>query len=54
MIDGTQLPFYGVLKLPLNVRNMKTEAVLVVSRINEDAILSMPFFGAHKRLIEFN
>ena len=39
---GTQLPFYGVTRLPLRVRDVKTEETFVVSRINEDAILGMP------------
>ena len=54
MADGTQLPFYGVLRLPLRVRDVKTEATFVVSRINEDAILGMPFLVAHNCSMEFN
>ena len=54
MADGTQLPFYGVLRLPLRVRDVKAEEVFVVSRINEDAILGMPFLVAHKCTMEFN
>ena len=54
MVDGTRLPFYGVLRLPLRVRDVKVEEVFVVSRINEDAILSMPFLVAHNCAMEFN
>ena len=54
MADGTQLPFYGVLRLLLHVRDVKTVAVFVISRINEDAILGMPFLVAHNCSIEFN
>ena len=54
MASGTQLPFYGVLRLPLRVRDVKTVAVFAVSRINEDAILGMPFLVAHNCSMEFN
>ena len=40
--DGTQLPFYGVIRLPFRVRDVKTEKVFVVSGINEDVKLGMP------------
>ena len=33
---------------------MKTEVVFVVSRINEDAILGMPFLVTHNCSIEFH
>ena len=54
MADGTQLPFYGVLRLPLRVRDVKAEEVFVVSRINENVILGMPFLVAHNCALEFN
>ena len=54
MADGTQLPFYGVLRLPLRVGDVKTEETFVVSRINEDAILGMPFLVAHNCTMEFD
>ena len=54
MADGTQLPFYDVLRLPLRVRDVKAEEVFVVSRINEDAILGLPFLVAHNCAMEFN
>ena len=44
MADGTQLPLYGILRLPLRVRDVKTE-VFVLSHI-KDAILGMPFLVA--------
>ena len=34
MADGTQLPFYGVLRLPLRVRDVKAEEIFMVSRIS--------------------
>ena len=48
------MPFYGVLRLPLRVRDVKPEEVFGVSRINEDAILEMPFLVAHYCAMEFN
>ena len=54
MADGTQLPFYGVLRLPLRVREVKTAEVFVVSRINENAILDMLFLVAHNCAMEFD
>ena len=54
MADGTQLPFYGVLRLPFRVREVKTGGVFVVSHINEDAILGMPFLVTHNCAMEFN
>ena len=54
MADGTQLQFYDVLRLPLQMRDVKAEEIFVVSRINEDAILGMPFLVAHNCSMEFN
>ena len=54
MADGTQLPFYGVIRLSFRVRDVKTEEVFVVSRINEDAILGMPFLVTHNCSMEFH
>ena len=54
MADGRQLPFYGVLRLPIRVRDVKAEEIFVVSRINEDAILGMPFLVAHNCAMEFD
>ena len=54
MANGTQLPFYDVLRLPHRVRNVKAEEVFVVSRINKDAILSMLFLVTHNCAMEFN
>ena len=54
MADGTKLPFYGMVKLPLRVREIKTREVFVVSCIKEDAILGMPFLMAHNCSMEFS
>ena len=47
MTDGTHLAFYGIIRLPVRLRDVKTEEVFVVSQIGEDAILGMPFLAAH-------
>ena len=52
--DGIQLPFYGVFRLPLQVRHLKTEEVFVVSRINKDDILGVSFLMAHNCAMKFN
>ena len=54
MADCTQLPFYSVLRLPLRVGDVKSEEVFLVSHINEDAILGMPFLVAHKFSMDCN
>ena len=53
MADGTRLPFYGVIQLNLRVKEMVIEEKLVVSRINEDVILGMPFLATHRCTIDF-
>ena len=47
MADGTILPFYEVVQIPLRVRDVKLEEIFVVSQINEDAILGMLFLARH-------
>ena len=54
MVNETQLQFHGVLRLPLQVRDVKAEEVFVVSHINDDAILGTPFLVAHNCAMEFN
>lgn len=51
--DGTQIPFYGVIQLPIRVRDVKTEETFVVSRISVEAILGMPFLAAHNCHLNF-
>ena len=53
MADGTRLPFYGVVQIPIRVRDVKLEEIFVVSQINEDAILGMPFLARHDCKIDF-
>ena len=53
MADGTQLPFFGVLRASIRVRDIKVEEAFVISQINEDAILGMPFLIAQHCAIDF-
>ena len=48
MADGTRLTFYGVVHLPLQLKDVKNEEVFVVSKINENALLEMPILVAHQ------
>lgn len=51
--DGTQLLFYGVLRANIRVRDVKVEEAFVISQINEDAILGMPFLRAQGCAMDF-
>ena len=53
MADGTKLPFYGVVQVPIKVRDVKLEEIFVVSQISEDAILGMPFLANHDCRMDF-
>ena len=53
MADGTKLPFYGVVQVPIKVRDVKLEEIFVVSQISEDAILGMPFLTNHDCRMDF-
>ena len=53
LADGTRLPFYGIIKLEIRLRQVKTEEVFIISQINEDAILGMPFLVERKCAMDF-
>ena len=53
LADGTRLPFYGIIKLQIRLRQVKTEEVFIISQINEDAILGMPFLVERKCAMDF-
>ena len=48
MADGTQLPFYGAIRLDLRIKGLRLEEVFVVGRVSEDVILGMPFLSEHQ------
>ena len=52
LANGTKLLFYEINWLPTPLREVKTEKVFVVSRLNEDAILGMLFLLAHQCSLE--
>ena len=54
MADGTWLPFYGLVQLRFRLKELLIEEKLVVSWINEDVILGMPFLANHRCAIDFN
>ena len=51
--DGTRLPFYGMIRLTIRLKDVRTKEVFVVSRLSENAILGMPFFVTHQCSLEF-
>ena len=53
LADGTRLPFFGILQLDIRLSEMKTRETFIVSQIDEDAILGMPFLVEHHCAMEF-
>ena len=53
MVDDTRLPFYEVVQIPIRVRDVKLEEIFVVSQINKDAILGIPFLARHGCRMDF-
>ena len=53
LADGTRLPFYGILQLNIRLRQVKTQEVFIISQINEDAILGMPFLVDRQCKMDF-
>ena len=53
LADGSQLPFYGTIRLTLRLRELRIQETFIVSKISEDAILGMPFLTQHKCAMEF-
>ena len=54
LADGTRLPFYGIIRLDVRLRQVKTREVFVISQINEDAILGMPFLVERRCSMDFS
>ena len=51
--DGTRLPFYEVVQIPVQIRDVKLEEILVASQINRDANLGMLFLTRNDCKIDF-
>ena len=52
MAERTRLLFYGVIQLPMRLRDIKTVEVFVVSYTSDGAILRMPFLVAQGCVIK--
>ena len=52
MAEGTKFPFYGVVQILFGL-DVKLDKVFVVSLINKDAILGIPFLARHDCKIDF-
>ncbi|XP_067944968.1 uncharacterized protein [Watersipora subatra] len=53
MSNENRLAFYGVVRLQVQLRDVKIEEVFVASKISKDAIIGMPFLVAHQCTMNF-
>ena len=51
--SGSKLPFYGVVRIPIKLKNVKLKEIFVVNQISKDAILGIAFFFKHNWRIDF-
>jgi len=54
LADGSCIPFYGIIELPGRVRDQAVQETFVISQLEEDAILGMPFLKQHQCRIDFS
>ena len=54
LAGSTRLPFYGLLRLDIRLRQVKTEETFIISQINKDAILGMPFLVECRCAMDFH
>jgi len=54
LADGSCIPFYGVIELTGRVRDQAIRETFIVSQLEEDAILGMPFLKQHRCHINFS
>jgi len=47
LVDGSCIPFYGVIELTGRVRDQVISDTFIVNQFKEDAILGMPFLKRH-------
>jgi len=52
--DGSRIPFYGIIELTGRVRDQAIQETFVISQLEEDAILGMPFLKRHGCRIDFH
>ncbi|XP_067945464.1 retroviral-like aspartic protease 1 [Watersipora subatra] len=53
LANGRRHPFYGIIRLTVRLRDVRTEEVFVVSSLSKDVILGTPFFVVHQCFLEF-
>jgi len=54
LADGSRIPFYGIIELTGRVRDQAIQETFVISQLEEDAILGLPFFKRHDCRIDFS
>jgi len=54
LADGSSIPFDGVIELTGRVRDQTVQEIFVISPLEEDAILGMPFLKRHGCRIDFS
>ena len=51
--DGMELPFFGIIRVAISLHNIRINEVFVISSIDEEAILGMPFLIANQCAMNF-
>jgi len=54
LVDGSCIPFYGIIELTGRVRDQVIQETFVISQLEEDTILGMPFLKGHGCHINFS
>jgi len=54
LADGSRIPFYGVVELPGRIRDQAIQETFILSQLEEDAILGMPFLKRHQCRMDFH
>jgi len=54
LADGSSIPFDGIIELTGRVRDQAIQEIFVISPLEEDAILGMPFLKRHRCRIDFS
>jgi len=54
LADGSCIPFYSIIELTGRVRDQTIWETFIVSQLEEDAILGMPFLQRHRCHIDFS
>jgi len=54
LADGSRIPFYSIIELTGRARDQAIQETFVISQLEEDAILGMPFLKRHGCRIDFN